>query len=205
MTGASWSVSFVSCMSSTSGAARDSHHSTLSMRALSELTFQVAILISPSGGAQGSVAPAALTREVEARRVADCHDRHRARLDGVRNDEVDMVGQRAGHVQRDDRDAGLAELIGRPTDVAAHQRSRQDEAVSTREVGHRPDGGGNVLLPDERDRVDADPLAAQVVAIRLAHRTERDLCDLGAATDHDDALAEDSLQRPGEAMCPNVR
>src|SRR6266496_2638956 len=45
-TGAAASVSFVSCMRSTSGRARSSHQRTLSRRAFSELTFQVAILIA---------------------------------------------------------------------------------------------------------------------------------------------------------------
>src|SRR2546428_5980004 len=43
LTGASASVSFVSCMRSTSGRARSSHQVTLSSRALRELTFQVAM------------------------------------------------------------------------------------------------------------------------------------------------------------------
>src|SRR5207244_6664772 len=46
--GASGSASLVSCISSTSGRARSSHHVTFSRRAFSELTFQVAILTSPS-------------------------------------------------------------------------------------------------------------------------------------------------------------
>ena len=43
--GASASASFVSCISRTSGCARSSHHVTLSSRAFSEFTFQVAIRI----------------------------------------------------------------------------------------------------------------------------------------------------------------
>src|SRR5262247_106778 len=42
-TGASASRSLVSCMRSTSGLARSSHHATFSRRARSELTFHVAI------------------------------------------------------------------------------------------------------------------------------------------------------------------
>ena len=45
MTGASASASFVSWISRTSGSARASHFSTASIRALSELTFQVAMRI----------------------------------------------------------------------------------------------------------------------------------------------------------------
>src|SRR5438309_1237994 len=43
--GASGSASLVSCISSTSGLARSSHHVTFSRRAFSELTFQVAMRI----------------------------------------------------------------------------------------------------------------------------------------------------------------
>ena len=50
------------------------------------------------------------------------------------------------------------------------------------------------VLADERDRVDGDPLAAQVVAVGLAHGAERDLGDLGAAADDDDPLAEDPVE-----------
>src|SRR4051794_6637039 len=46
ITGASSSDSLVSCMSSTSRSARSSHSRTRSMRALSELTFQVATRIA---------------------------------------------------------------------------------------------------------------------------------------------------------------
>src|SRR5207245_56744 len=45
--GVAVSASFVSCIRSTSGRARASHHSTLSRRAFSELTFQVAIRTDP--------------------------------------------------------------------------------------------------------------------------------------------------------------
>ena len=59
-------------------------------------------------------------------------------------------------------------------------------------------------LADERDGVDADPLAAQVVAVGLAHRPERDLGDLRAATDDDDPLAEDAVEGPGQVDGPDV-
>ena len=57
-----------------------------------------------------------------------------------------------------------------------------------------PDRGRDLGLADERDRVDADPLAAEVVAVGLAHRAEGDLGDLRPATDDDDPLAEDPLE-----------
>ena len=107
-----------------------------------------------------------------------------------------MVGDRADHVQRDDRDADRAQLLGRDADVAAHDRAGEDEQPGARQVGDGPDGGRDVLLADERDGVDADPLAAQVVAVGLADRAERDLGDLRAAADDDDPLAEDACRAP---------
>src|SRR6266550_4089144 len=125
MTGASASVSFVSWISSTSGAARSSHHSTFSSRAFSELTFQVAMCIAVGG----SEVPAANAGE--------------------------------------------------------------------RQVGHGAHGGGDGFLADERNRVDADPLAPQVVPVGLADGAERDLGDLRAAADDDDPFAEDAAERLG--------
>ena len=79
-------------------------------------------------------------------------------------------------------------------DVAAHDRAGQDEQPCPRQVRHGADRGRDVLLADERDRVHADPLAAQVVAIGLADGAERDLGDLRAAADDDDPLAEDPVE-----------
>ena len=97
----------------------------------------------------------------------------------------------------------LSEMIGMPTrpdlvggraDVAAHDRAGEDQQPGPRQVGDGADRGRDLGLADERDRVDADPLAAEVVAVGLAHRSERDLGDLGAAADDDDPLAEDPLE-----------
>ena len=63
-------------------------------------------------------------------------------------------GDRADHVQRDDRDADVAQLLGRLRDVAAHDRPGEDQQAGARQVGHRAHGGRDVLLADERDRVD---------------------------------------------------
>src|SRR5512141_1860675 len=105
MTGASPSVSLVSWRSRMSGAARSSQRSTASWRALSELTFQVAIrtgdLLVPT---------TALAREVEGRRLRHGHDGHRAGLDRVGHDQVDVLRDRTDHVQGDDRDADRAQL-----------------------------------------------------------------------------------------------
>ena len=90
-----------------------------------------------------------------------------------------------------------AQLVGGPADVAAHDRAREDEQPGARQVGDGAHGAGDVLLAHERDRVHGDPLAAQVVAVRLGHRAERDLRHLRAAADDDDPLAEHRVQRPG--------
>ena len=80
-------------------------------------------------------------------------------------------------------------MIGMPTarnssagraDVAAHDRTREDQQSGARQVGDGPDRGRDVVLADERDRVHRDALTAQVVAIRLGDGTEGDLGDLGA-------------------------
>ena len=143
------------------------------------------------------VAAAALPLEVERRGVGDGHHRHRPGLDRVGDDEVHVLGDRADHVERDDRDADRAQLLGRDADVAAHDRAGEDQQPGARQVRDRPDGGRDVRLADERDRVDADPLAAEVVAVGLAHRAQRDLGHLRAATDDDDPLAEDAARGRG--------
>src|SRR5215210_7261564 len=165
MTGASASVSFVSWTIRTSGAARSSHHSIFSSRAFRELTFHVAIRIA------ASVPPAALAGEIERGGVGDGHHGHRPGLDGIRDDEVDGVRDRTDHVECDDWDAVLAELPRGPRDVTAHDRAGEDEEVGTRQVGDGADGSRDRLLTDERNRVDADPLAAEVVSVGLAHGT----------------------------------
>ena len=110
---------------------------------------------------------------------------------GSRHDEVHVLGDRADHVQRDDRDADRAQLVGGHADVAAHDRAGEDEQAGPRQVRDGADRRRDVRLADERDGVDRDALAAQVVAVGLAHGAERDLRDLGAAADDDDPLAED--------------
>src|SRR4051794_30975683 len=169
MTGASASVSLVSWRSRMSGAALVSQFSTASWRALSELTFQVAIRIVDVR----LVAPAALPVEIEGRCVGDGHDGHRPGLDRVRDDQIDVVGDRADHVQRDDWDADGTQLLGRHTDVAAHDRPGQHEQPGTWQVGDGADGRSDVVLPDQWDRVDADPLATEVVAVGPPHPPPR--------------------------------
>jgi hypothetical protein len=61
-----------------------------------------------------------------------------------------------------------------------------------------------VLLSDERDGVDADPLAAQVMAVGLADGPECDLRDLRPTTDDDDPLAEDAVEGTRQMDGPHV-
>src|SRR4029079_9749494 len=135
-------------------------------------------------------AAAGLAVEADRRVRADRHGGHRAGLDRIGHDQVDVVGDRSDHVQRDDRDPDFAQFLGGRRNVATHDRARQDEQPGARQVGDGPYRGRDIGLTDERDRVDRDALAAQVVAVGLAHGTQRDLGDLCAATDHDDPLAE---------------
>src|ERR1035437_6447538 len=188
--GAASSASFVSCISRTSGACWASHSSTRSMRALRELTFQVAMRIraselpasadgpgrravaAGSWPCRGLVAPALLSGEVELGRVGDAHHGHRAGLDRVGDHEIGYVRNGAGHVQRDDRDAELLDLNDGPGDITAHDRAGQQEGASPVEVGHGADCRSKVLLADERNGVDGDLLATEVVAVGLADGAE---------------------------------
>jgi hypothetical protein len=60
---------------------------------------------------------------------------------------------------------------------------------------HRPHGIGELLFAHERDGVDRDALAADVVAVGLGDGALRDHADLRAAADDDHALAVDGLKR----------
>src|SRR5438128_1407781 len=53
----------------------------------------------PAAAARRLVAAALLADEVERRRVGNRHDRHRAGLHRIADDEVDVVGDRSDHVQ----------------------------------------------------------------------------------------------------------
>ena len=70
------------------------------------------------------------------------------------------------------------EVLGRPLpSVPESQREQfqhivREQQAGTRQVGHGPHGGRDVRLADERDRVDRDALAAEVVAVRLADGPE---------------------------------
>src|SRR5664279_2236698 len=120
--GAASSASFVSCISRTSGFFSASHSSTRSRRALSELTFHVAMRIRASElppAGRRLVAAALLSGEVEFGRVGDTHHGHRAGLDRIRDHEIGDVRDRADHIESDDRDTELLDLDDGPGDVAA--------------------------------------------------------------------------------------
>src|SRR5215208_2403131 len=70
--GASPSASFVSCIRRMSGFARSSHQSTFSWRALSELTFQVAIRTVGSGRSVVALGVGSAAEHVGPQ-VADAH------------------------------------------------------------------------------------------------------------------------------------
>ena len=136
-----------------------------------------------------------LASEVELRGVRDRHDRHRAGLHRIRNDEVGGLGYRADHIQCDDGNAMLAQLPHGRGDLTTHDGTGQDQASSARQVGDGAHGSGDVVFADECDGVDADALAAQVVSVSLTHRTERYLGHLRTAANNDDSLAEDPVER----------
>ena len=184
-----------------SGAARSSQRSTASWRALSELTFQVAMRIGgralssrrPRWRARSNVAVSAtaITAIVPAWTGSDTT---RSTCSVI---EPTMFRAMIGMPTARSSSRGHA-------DVAAHDRAGEDQQSGARQVGDGPDGGGDVLLADERDRVDADPLAAQVVAVGLADRAQRDLGDLCAAADDDHPLAEDAVQRARQVDAADV-
>jgi hypothetical protein len=124
---------------------------------------------------------------------------------GIGDHQVRDVGHGADHVERDDRDAERLDFLDGLGDVAAHDRTGEQEGASPVEVGDGPDGRGQVLLADERDRVDADLLAAEVVAVRFADRAEDGLGDLGPAADDDEPLAEDLVEGLGQAAAAKRR
>ena len=131
----------------------------------------------------------------EARRVGHRHHRHHAGLHGIGDDEVGGVGDAAGHVQADHEQALRPHLAHGVLDLAAHQRAGQHERAGARQAGHGAHGFGQRLLADQRDGVDRDVLAADVVAVGLGDRADRHLADLRAAAHDDDPLAVDPLER----------
>src|SRR4029453_3362234 len=92
-------------------------------------------------------------------------------------------------------------LVDRRGHLPAHQRPGQDQGDRPWKPGYRPRRVGQVLLPDDRDRVHADLLAADVVPVGFADGAEGDLADLRAGANHDDPLAVD-LEHAGKLADP---
>ena len=88
-----------------------------------------------------------------------------------------------------------ADFLDRLRDVAAHDRAGQHQQPHARQPHDGADRARQRLLADQRNRVDRDALAADVVAIGFGDRAERDLPDLRAAAHDDDALAVDLRER----------
>ncbi len=86
-------------------------------------------------------------------------------------------------------------FLDRLGDRAAHQCAGQHDDARPRQARDGADCRGQRFLADERNRVDRDALAADVVAIGFADGPDRDLPDLCASADDDHALAVDRHQR----------
>ena len=127
--------------------------------------------------------------------ATDSHHGHDPGLDGVRHDEVRRVRHAARHIERDYDQAFRANFFNRLGDVAAHQRSREDEQPHSREADDRAHGRRQLVLADERNGVDRDTFASDVVPIGLGNRAEGDLTDLGTAPHDHDPLAVDMGHR----------
>jgi len=127
-------------------------------------------------------------------RISHQHDRHHTGLHRVGDDQVGGVRNRARHVGADDDDPRLTDLAHRVGDVAAHQRARKHQHPRAMQPGNRSHCVCQLLLANQRDRVDRDALAADVVAVGLGHRALRHHADLGAAADDDHPLAVDALK-----------
>ena len=90
-------------------------------------------------------------------------------------------------------------------DVAAHQRARQDECAGARQSCDGAHGFRERLFADQRNRVHRDLLAADVVTIGFRDGADRHLSDLRAASDDDDSLAVDPLERRRDLQAPDDR
>ena len=118
---------------------------------------------------------------------------------GIGDHEVGDVGDAARHVQADHEQPLRPHFAHRALDVAAHDRAGEHQRRRARQPRHRAHRVGERLFADQRNGVDRDPLAADVVAVGFGDGAERDLADLRAAAHDDDALAVDGAQR-GDAL-----
>src|SRR5918994_357281 len=146
-----------------------------------------------------------LEADIETGRRGDGHHSHHAALDRVAHLQVRGFGYAPGHVQREHDDSLLADLVDGPGNLSTHERARQDERHRSRQASHGPYGPRQVLLADQRDSVDRDTLAADVVAIGFGDRPDHHLSHLGSATDHDDPLTVYLLKRGRPLDRPHYR
>src|SRR4029453_1296600 len=82
----------------------------------------------------------------------------------------------------------------RGLDVATHQRTSQHQCLGARQSCHGADRVRQLLLAHQRDGVDRDMLAADVVTIGFGYRADRYLTYLRAAAHDDDPLSIDPLK-----------
>jgi hypothetical protein len=146
-------------------------------------------------GIRSLISSSALAGDVEGGRVGDGHDGHHAALDRVTYHQVCCVGHGPWHVQGEDYDAFVPDLAHRAGDLPTHEGAGQDQRHGAREAGHGPCCGGELFLADQGDGVYGDLLPTDVVPVGLGDRANNNLPDLRPATDHDDPLPVNLLER----------
>lgn len=105
--------------------------------------------------------------EVELGGVRDLHDCHHPCLHWVRDYQVGRIGDAAGHVEADDEESLRPDLAHRSFDVAAHERPGQLEGRGSRQTSDRTNGIGKRLFTYQRNGVDRDALASDVVSVEV--------------------------------------
>ena len=88
-----------------------------------------------------------------------------------------------------------ADLADGLLNLSAHQRPREHQRSGSRQAGHGADSFGDRLLAHQRNGIDGDVLASDVMAVGFRDGAGGHLPDLRAAADDDDALAVDLLHR----------
>src|SRR4029077_218927 len=117
-----------------------------------------------------------------------------AGLRGVADAHVRSFRDRPRHARAEHDDPGLADLPHRVADVAAHQCPGQHERTRAMKTSHSANRLRQLLLAHQWNRVDRDPLAADVVPVRLRYGALGDHADLRSAADDDHALAKNALK-----------
>lgn len=98
-------------------------------------------------------------------------------------------------LETDHDDPGPLHWAHRVGDRPAHQGAGQHQDPGAGQSGDGDDRLGELRFSHQRDGVDRDALAADVVPIRLTDRAQRHLADLRTAAHDDDLLAVDRRQR----------